>query len=347
MTIKINVGLIQQLVPQFTHESNRLRESKHHIKQISSSIDSRVLSRNGIGSRLNQLSHDITEIELKLKQIESVIKLSMGSYLKTEMMINKKAGALDSVASKKKMSKNMKLAYEAFKGGRILLSEIESSFNFNERLKSGEKTIDNAWEDLTDSVYEEIDNRMNDTYSNIDNKRRKMIEAFTFVEKNKKDIFNLLLENGVRGTLDMTPGGRVFRMSYEYAHYELRDSLNGKHPTFEEVESKNSEWILLEPEMSIYHDDGKGARELKYIHPDGREAVFYGGTFEPMMDPRYKGTYNYISPTLMPNGAPDNLSELVDWFEFFTMGAGHVITDVVPYYLVGEKNSRDQRRFDK
>ena len=47
--------------------------------------------------------------------------------------------------------------------------------------------------------------------------------------------------------------------------------------------------------QSVYHDNGIGRPEEKYIKSDGREAVFDGDTFKPVADPSYMATYNYVS----------------------------------------------------
>lgn len=81
--------------------------------------------------------------------------------------------------------------------------------------------------------------------------------------------------------------------------------------------------------MSIYHQNGFGEPELKFICDDGREAVFTkdfseDGSYQLYTDPRYKGTYNYCNPV--------NILGYV----------GHFFADMVPYYLTGNSNERNQ-----
>lgn len=90
--------------------------------------------------------------------------------------------------------------------------------------------------------------------------------------------------------------------------------------------------------MSIYHDNGVGQPELKYIHPDGREAVFDGDSLEAVEDPEYKATYNYVTPSEMPQ----NIFDLAGGGKFVVDGVGHFGADMLPYYLTGSKNERDQ-----
>jgi hypothetical protein len=131
------------------------------------------------------------------------------------------------------------------------------------------------------------------------------------------------IENGVKeGYKDVTD-----------FHFEGREALNSDLPSYEEAIGKDSEWQLLPEEMSIFHDDGIGKPELKFIHPDGREAVFNGDTLKLVTDPRYVGTYNYVTPTTKPSSL--GWGNVGEWIDFGVKGAGHVITDVLPYGLGG------------
>jgi hypothetical protein len=120
-------------------------------------------------------------------------------------------------------------------------------------------------------------------------------------------------------------------------HFEGRGAQNGPHPTYDQVRTQGSGWQLLGPSQSIYHDNGVGQPELKYIHPSGREAVFDGDTLQPITDPRYAGTYNYVNPAQ----APENWYNVGGWLSFSVLGAGHLVTDVVPYWLGGNVRGND------
>ncbi|MBR4743910.1 MAG: hypothetical protein IK082_06955 [Oscillospiraceae bacterium] len=122
-------------------------------------------------------------------------------------------------------------------------------------------------------------------------------------------------------------------------HFEDRDKKNGTHPTYQEVSSNDSGWTLLPKNESIYHDNGVGKPELKFIHPDGREAVFDGDTLQPMQDPKYKATYNYSPLYQMPK---DRRSNLLDYLKLCSSGLGHLFADMLPYYLTGMSNTREQ-----
>lgn len=85
---------------------------------------------------------------------------------------------------------------------------------------------------------------------------------------------------------------------------------------------------MLPPDMSRYHDNGKGKPEMKFIFPDGREAVYDGDTCELITDPILGGTYNYINPA-EPSWNPEK------WPSIIGRGAGHFIIDILPYYIGG------------
>ena len=116
-----------------------------------------------------------------------------------------------------------------------------------------------------------------------------------------------------------------------YFHFEARDSKNTITESFEDISksanTKDGDWVLLTKEMSKYHQNGFGADELKFVCKDGREAVFTkdfssDGSYELYTDPQYKGTYNYCNPTTNP--------------------IGHFFADMLPYYLTGNRNERNQ-----
>ncbi len=55
-------------------------------------------------------------------------------------------------------------------------------------------------------------------------------------------------------------------------------------------------WTELPPSQSVFHDNGTGLPERKFIHVDGREAVYDGDTGQVITDPEVAGTYNYVNP---------------------------------------------------
>ena len=116
-----------------------------------------------------------------------------------------------------------------------------------------------------------------------------------------------------------------------YFQFEGRDAKNIITESFDEIynsaKSSDGDWDLLNFNLSKYHQNGFGYDELKFVCKDGREAVFTkdfssDGSYELYMDPKYKGTYNYFNPTTNP--------------------IGHFFADMVPYYLTGNRNERNQ-----
>ena len=121
-------------------------------------------------------------------------------------------------------------------------------------------------------------------------------------------------------------------------HFEDREKKNGMHPSYSDVNMKNSGWNLLSKKQSIYHDNGIGKNELKYITDDGREAVFDGDTLTPVTDPRYTATYNYSPLYQMPSSG----AGVLDYVKLVGSVAGHFFADMLPYYLTGNSNTRAQ-----
>ena len=120
-------------------------------------------------------------------------------------------------------------------------------------------------------------------------------------------------------------------------HFEDRIAANGKHPTYNEV-ANNDEWQLLPESQAKYHIDDVGETELKYIHSDGREAVFNGDTLEPMTDPRYMATYNYYAL----HKIPETDATVCDYIKYGYTWVMHGVTDVIPYWATGYSNTREQ-----
>ena len=106
---------------------------------------------------------------------------------------------------------------------------------------------------------------------------------------------------------------------------------------------KDGNWTQLDPDMSIYHQNGIGEPELKFICKDGREAVFTkdfskDGSYQLYLDPKYKGTYNYCNSGDKPTG----ITDIKGITNFAGKGTGHFFADMLPYYLTGYKNERNQ-----
>ncbi|MDO4366209.1 MAG: RHS repeat-associated core domain-containing protein, partial [bacterium] len=106
-------------------------------------------------------------------------------------------------------------------------------------------------------------------------------------------------------------------------HRSERDALNFPLPS--SPPEPGSGWKELPESMSVYHDNGKGKPERKFIHPDGREAVYDGDTEGLITNQKYKGTYNYVNPPTGKNSAG----------EWLLRAVGHFISDMLPYYIWG------------
>jgi hypothetical protein len=119
-------------------------------------------------------------------------------------------------------------------------------------------------------------------------------------------------------------------------HFEGRQERNNNLPTYNEADADPG-WRLLEPEQSIFHDNGIGEKELKFINDDGREVVFDGDTHEIILDPELLGTYNYVNPAPMPEKWND-IGGLANWAY---KGIGHTFADVIPYAIGGNVRGPD------
>jgi RHS repeat-associated protein len=132
--------------------------------------------------------------------------------------------------------------------------------------------------------------------------------------------------------------------------FEERDAKNVDLPTYDSIAGKKTEWIQLPPELSVLHDNKEKSPEIKFIHPDGREVVYTkdfssDGSYQVYTDPQYKGTFNYVTPANFPDPVKDITDVpryLLQGADFLIKGAGHVTADVLPYYIVGKRNERDQ-----
>lgn len=118
-------------------------------------------------------------------------------------------------------------------------------------------------------------------------------------------------------------------------HFEDRDLLNSPLPGNEQ-QAVEMGFRRYSDERSIYHQNNKGKSEKKYGHPDGREVVFDGDTGRVVSDPRYKGTYNYETPSPMP----DNFETYEAWRDYLEKGGGHIVKDVAPYWIGGNVRGR-------
>ena len=141
-----------------------------------------------------------------------------------------------------------------------------------------------------------------------------------------------------------------------YFHFEGRDLKNKITESYSEIQDSaenGGDWTLLPNSMSVYHQNGIGEPELKFVCNDGREAVFSKDdspdeSYQLVTDPRYKGTYNYCnpaSPPTLPNGITDfrGMGRCIsESLKFATKGAGHLFADMLPYYITGCKNERNQ-----
>ena len=47
------------------------------------------------------------------------------------------------------------------------------------------------------------------------------------------------------------------------------------------------------------HNNKVGKLEYKFVHPDGREAIYDGNTGLLVTESKFRGTFNFVNPRLM------------------------------------------------
>jgi len=106
-----------------------------------------------------------------------------------------------------------------------------------------------------------------------------------------------------------------------------RQALNVDLPPSMHHAHFDPDWVELEPGQAVFHQDPNvPGQEVKFIHADGREAVYYpNGSL--VRDPRYAGTFNYVNP----RPAPTALTDIVGALEWAFYGLGHLIPDIAPW----------------
>lgn len=122
----------------------------------------------------------------------------------------------------------------------------------------------------------------------------------------------------------LLPGGIAVPGGGPNWHHKGRDSWNS--PLSQSPPKGDDDWCELPESQNAFHDNGFGKPEKKFIHRDGREAVYDGDTGKLITDPDLKGTYNYVNPP--KNWPPQTVEDVVR-----TLGHGAV--DVVPFMLWG------------
>lgn len=91
-------------------------------------------------------------------------------------------------------------------------------------------------------------------------------------------------------------------------------------------------FIRLRGKQDDYHQNGIGEDEIKIVYTSGAEFLFDGDTHELVTDTDIMGTYNYINATSWD----DNVHGVGSFIEFGVAGAGHMVVDVVPYWILGD-----------
>ena len=115
-------------------------------------------------------------------------------------------------------------------------------------------------------------------------------------------------------------------------HFEGRDGRNINLPTDLAAAEAADGWVKVDAGQAVLHQDpNTPGEDYKFVHPDGREAVYNSQTGEMVTSDAYRGTYNFVH---MPP-KPEEWSDVGGWVEWGARGIGHTVTDVIPWWFGG------------
>ena len=118
----------------------------------------------------------------------------------------------------------------------------------------------------------------------------------------------------------------------EYVHFELRESENTGLPALLWDAVHDDDWREIGAAQSVLHNDpNTPGVERKFVHEDGREAVYYPNSGRLVTDPRYRGTYNFHNSGTLFTGE----FTLHPWGGMLLDDVLHGLFDVIPWYRNG------------
>ena len=124
-------------------------------------------------------------------------------------------------------------------------------------------------------------------------------------------------------------------------HFEGRARRNASPTGIDELTAPGGRWRELSKAESIYHDNGQGKAERKFIRNakgsflglGGHEAIWDPDAAALVTDGPCRATYNYVNPGVWshPAGIARNL--------------GHLVFDVIPYWFGGNDRGAESNTF--
>jgi hypothetical protein len=95
-------------------------------------------------------------------------------------------------------------------------------------------------------------------------------------------------------------------------------------------EKLGEDWIQVSKEEAIYHQyaDDKDKGNIKYVNGITGKEVIYDKDGDLVTNPKIYGTYNYAVAV-----HPENNKDIVGWGKFILSSPGHVLFDMLPYYI--------------
>ena len=90
-TIRVNLDAVLAQSHDIATAKRTVTEVKSSIDSLYHQIDSKILARNSIGSRLRNTSSQLGGIQNQLSRIRSTVENGVNSYYSTEMKATQKA----------------------------------------------------------------------------------------------------------------------------------------------------------------------------------------------------------------------------------------------------------------
>ncbi|WP_079508672.1 glycine zipper domain-containing protein [Mesobacillus jeotgali] len=93
--IVFNINTVNNSVSSLSHTIGRLESIQHKVAGVGSSVDPRILGRNGISGQFRRASASSDRIEMHMKQLKSFTIQSADRYGNSENRVNRQADALN------------------------------------------------------------------------------------------------------------------------------------------------------------------------------------------------------------------------------------------------------------
>ena len=106
---------------------------------------------------------------------------------------------------------------------------------------------------------------------------------------------------------------------------------------YEQVTRPGSGWKQMPDWMNEQHQNNKGKREIKFVHPDGQELIFDGDSKKLITKPEIRRTYNYYTPKTL-----DSIKGVKDIQDLAASWRGHILADMIPDIILGTNRKKKE-----